>query len=496
MMEVPLHTPHLFIDDAIIADSKDLDRQLRHPEKDNGGEVPILALDDEFGDTAGTLEANGSIVYDPRIERYVMFALGFASSSRNWDRARLYRFTSGDGMNWIKGDNGRPQCVYPRRKHFLHDSETGLSARNIDLFSCFFDPSDNIYPYKGWQWFSMARVPAAGLYYVRSQDGINWSREHQIAAQRTHTIDGGEFTLTGPADVSVFSHDPLSNRFLAILKFIARDPLKNGVRLRSRAFTFIDRMDQPLRQALDGIREVDLVPSGEKKGAECEYDEYYASTAWRCGELWLGMLKIWHGEENHPWSAAGCAYYKLIYSRDGTRWKRVPFDNQFGQPEVFLANGTEGGNGARNDGGYMTDFSTGPLEFAGEQIIYYGSSSFGKNHATGIRVTGGGIFRARMRPEGYVAVTAGELTTFPITIEGTHLKINSTGTVTVDLLDERNRKIASAEVKGDGFRQEALFDGKPFGTAIRAMNTATAGRPCPIRFSIGAGSRLYAFRID
>ncbi|MCH8978773.1 MAG: adenylosuccinate synthetase, partial [Armatimonadetes bacterium] len=110
------------------------------------------------------------------------------------------------------------------------------------------------------------------------------------------------------------------------------------------------------------------------------YDEYYGSSAWRYGSQWLGLLKIWHGQGDYPYSAAGCAYFKLVTSRDGLNWEKVGLKNSNGQPEVFIANGKEGGNNGQNDGGYMTDFSQGPIRIGDELVFYYGCTSYGKNH--------------------------------------------------------------------------------------------------------------------
>ena len=70
----------LFVDDLLIAEQAGLKRTLRQPKKDDSGNVPVIALEKEFGDTAATLEANGTILYDPRLKKYVLFALAFASS--------------------------------------------------------------------------------------------------------------------------------------------------------------------------------------------------------------------------------------------------------------------------------------------------------------------------------------------------------------------------------------------------------------------------------
>src|SRR4051794_404993 len=94
--------PQFFIDDHLIATQDGLKRRLHRPKKDHGGNEPILAIGDEFGETKSTLEANGTIVFDPKLNKWVMFCLAFSS---NWpgesaDRVRLYRFTSPDGLQW------------------------------------------------------------------------------------------------------------------------------------------------------------------------------------------------------------------------------------------------------------------------------------------------------------------------------------------------------------------------------------------------------------
>src|SRR5436309_198188 len=100
----------LFADDFLIASQTSLRRALHQPKKDNGGNVPILALDNEYGGYRSTLEANGTIIFDTRLKKYVMFAIGFSSHFPGpaSERIRIYRFTSPDAMNWLKGDEGTP----------------------------------------------------------------------------------------------------------------------------------------------------------------------------------------------------------------------------------------------------------------------------------------------------------------------------------------------------------------------------------------------------
>jgi hypothetical protein len=123
----------LFIDDYLIESHENLKRTLHQPAKDNNGEKPVIAIENEFEGLNATLEANGTIVYDPRIEKYVMFALGYSRhwrevKKRRWDSVRLYRFTSKDGINWVKGDNGIPQWVFPQTKKDLYDPKSNSYA--------------------------------------------------------------------------------------------------------------------------------------------------------------------------------------------------------------------------------------------------------------------------------------------------------------------------------------------------------------------------------
>src|SRR5207253_9966787 len=132
---------------------------------------PVIALADEFNGVPATLEANGSIVFDPRLKKYVMFAIGFCSSAQT-DRVRLYRFTSADAMQWVKGDD--PGAPGQRIDIDLFDSVSGKRASSIDLFSCFYDTRDENFPYKGWIW--LANFEREGIYFLHSRDGKAWER--------------------------------------------------------------------------------------------------------------------------------------------------------------------------------------------------------------------------------------------------------------------------------------------------------------------------------
>jgi hypothetical protein len=170
-------------------------------------------------------------------------------------------------------------------------------------------------------------------------------------------------------------------------------------------------------------------------------------------------------------------------------WEKVSFPNTSGHPEVFLANGEEGGNQGRNDGGYMTDFSQGPLRIGDELIYYYGASSFGKSHPPGTRITGGGIFRARLRVDGFVSVDRGSLTTPAIRFDGHELHINSIGRIRVDVLDLDGALLGSTLVEGDDIHRQVRFD-------KGSMSQLASDHSAQLRFSVEKGSELYSFTIE
>jgi hypothetical protein len=231
------------------------------------------------------------------------------------------------------------------------------------------------------------------------------------------------------------------------------------------------------------------MPAMAARNGDLPADEYYASTAWRYGSLWLGGLKIFHARDNYPWSAAGCAFLKLVVSRDGLNWHKVPFTNNTGIAEVFIPNGVEGGNEGRNDGGYISEFSQGPLHIGDELIYYYSSSSYGKNATGGRRITGGGIFRARLRRDGFVSVDAGTLTTPLLEFRGRELVVNAVGPVTVQVLNEAGEFRGAATVQGDSVRQVVRFDGKAL------SQVAPHGR-CRLRFAVQPGGQVYSFTVS
>lgn len=305
-LRVPRGQAQLFVDDRLIATQSGLKRTLHQPVKDGGCNEPILALEAPTGSTAtGTLEANGSIVYDERLRRYVMFALAFAPTTTGEGRVRMMRFTSADALRWVKGDG---DGTGERATFDMLDRASGRRAAGHDLFSCYYDRADAAHPYKGWLYY-WNWGDLDGIHFVYSADGITWERGPIIARAGSREIKQDGRTLRGPQDVDLFSYSPATGQLLASIKFGSVEPVGPGNALRSRAYAFVRRLDEPLD--LSEIKRVALLPPAAEVNGDQPYDEYYASTAWRYESAWLGGLKVWHRGGNYPWSAAGCAFLKL-----------------------------------------------------------------------------------------------------------------------------------------------------------------------------------------
>lgn len=490
---VPKGEPQLFVDNKLIAESRALQRTLRQPRKDGGGLVPVLSCAEMFGHRAN-LQANGTIVYDPRLAAWVMYCLRYTpslatASEQGWQRTAIIRYISTDGINWRSESPDGMERVFPRTLSDLHDEVSQSSAACIDVGTISFDRFDADWPYKGWIWLPNLKGGRTGAYFLRSKDGRHFERKGLIFAGKARRVVAGDYELVGPGDTTRFVYDAVGGRFLALLKFYTNKPVPlTESRLRSRAYLFVDRIDEPLD--LSKLDHIALVPQHEQRAGDFPFDEFYDATAYRYGSHWLGELKVWHGKGNYAWSPAGAAFLKLISSEDGLTWQRSAYVNDSGFAEVYLANGAEGGNNGQNDGGYITTFCNAPLRIDDELIFYYGASSYGRNASPDRRLTGGGIFRSRLRLDGFVSVDAGQLTTPVFRCAGEELYVNSAGNMTVEVLTDRNVVLGVATIAGDEIRQRVRFSGRKLRAVLGERQELR------LRFTVEPGAALYAFVID
>ena len=153
----------LFIDDVLIEQQSDLRRTLHQPAKDNDGNSPLIAARSGM-----TLLAYGSIVWDTRLNRYVMFV-------QEWPSRQMYRLTSADGLDWQPNTYDQLEPV-SLDLSFPPLPPEARGKPGIDLFSCYYDAKDAKRPYKGWAWAANVGNEWEGIWYVYSADGLRWQQ--------------------------------------------------------------------------------------------------------------------------------------------------------------------------------------------------------------------------------------------------------------------------------------------------------------------------------
>ena len=446
----------LFIDDVMIAQQSGLRRTLHQPAKDNDGNTPLIAA------RAGTtLLAYGSIVRDTRLNRYVMFVQELPSR-------QMYRLTSADGLDWQPNTHDQLERV-SLDLSFPPLPPDARGQPGIDLFSCYYDTTDAERPYKGWVWAANVGNEWEGIWYVDSADGLRWHKGRQIFSGfagegdpscRVITQDGR--TLYGPGDVTLFAHDPVENRFLGLFKFYSPRDLAPDYGSRARAYAFLDGMDRPFD--IQKLNRIQLMPAMAARNGDAPADEYYASTAWRYESLWLGGLKIFHGRDR-----LSLVRRRLRLSQAG----RQPGRARLAQGAVHQQHRRRGSLHSQRRRGRQRRAPTTAATSASSARGPCGSAT---NSSTTTpppptarmpprdhRLTGGGIFRARLRRDGFVSVDSGTLTTPLLEFKGRELMLNAVGPVKVQVLDESGKTRASAAVKGDSVRHPSGLTANPCG---------------------------------
>jgi hypothetical protein len=103
-------------------------------------------------------------------------------------------------------------------------------------------------------------------------------------------------------------------------------------------------------------------------------------------------------------------------------------------------------------------------------------------------VSGGGIFRARLRPDGFVSIRGGSITTHPLVFPGRSLFVNGVGPLEVEGLKGTGELLGSAQVEGDSLRHEIKFNG-------RSLRDLAPDGTVRFRFTVAEGGNLYSFTI-
>lgn len=180
----------------------------------------------------------------------------------------------------------------------------------------------------------------------------------------------------------------------------------------------------------------------------------------------------------------------LATSRDMVNWWRPdPSDRE---PVLRL-----GSDGSASAG--MIFANPWPIVTENEMWIYYGAT--GRDHRQNVRdPSKTGIFRARMRRDGFVSVNAGyaggEFTTPPVTFEGKRLELNMDGSaggwLQVEILSAGGRPVPGYRltqcdtIRGNAMNKTVTWQGN-------SRVSKLAGKPVRLRF-VMRSMKLFAFQ--
>ena len=191
-----------------------LRRTLHQPTKDNDGNTPLIAA------RAGTtLLAYGSIVYDTRLNRYVMFVQEFPSR-------QMYRLTSADGLAWQPNTHAELEKVSLQPHLLASAARCPWPARHRPLLLLLRRDRRRAAPTRAGSGPQMSATsgrasgtwtPPTACAGARARQVLSGFAGEGDPSCRAITQDGR--TLYGPGDVTLFAHDAVENRFLGLFKF-------------------------------------------------------------------------------------------------------------------------------------------------------------------------------------------------------------------------------------------------------------------------------------
>jgi len=452
----------LFVDEHWIAEFRDVTRVLHEPVRRE------IAIDTDYPWEEGNVGSMNT-AYDG--EKYRMWYTCDDARVIGVPRHNNHRkgyAESEDGIHWTKP--------------FLHQEEFNGSKEN-NLFSL--NPGvvniDNNPDAKEDERFKafnvMGRREKSAIYPMASPDGINW---HQMS---------DDPILTGwPFDSkNLFFWDEWTGQYKGYTRGVANaDPdAEHQVISREKGHEFIG-----------GVRWIRWTTSSDFKtwtpleNIDCgdtPFEHLYTNECWPYDRapgtyLMFPSRYVAHRTPDPDWfDGPGVNDIVFMSSRDG-----VHFDRSF--MEAMVRPGLDKRNWHER-GIYFQHgiYQTSPTELT----MYMGEH---------LKTPGVHIRRYTLRPDGFVSVSAGyaggELTTHPLTFDGTELELNystsAVGTVRVEVQDEKGNPLPGygiddcPEMFADEIEGVVRWEGGP---SVGDL----AGRPVRLRLSFNDAD-IYAFR--
>ncbi|QGQ94329.1 hypothetical protein EHS13_05115 [Paenibacillus psychroresistens] len=405
----------LFIDDHIIAEKKNVEKQFHQPTK---LENPVLLPEHPWEGTSCL--AHGTVIKEAS-GRLRMYYTGFvAEMPVDLNRKHVQMNTmciafSDDGIHWEKPDLG----MHP----YGDRNDTNLFLPNqpdvtiYEQFSVIYDEKDSD-PGRRWKMgvFHMGKdvllpnpdnpkliimspgpYEGTGYYAYFSEDGFHWNQYPEPIMSSGWTLELLKWPLPGVGENTSVMYDTARDKFVAFVRIFDCRPGMPAT-WRARA---ICESDDFIHWTTPRVLFLPL--EDDEPGLQ-----FYGSTGFNYESMYLGLLRCWRSGTTKQ------LYFQLVSSRDGQHWERAAYR----QP--FIGNEPLGTIGA----GYQSDFSNPPIRMGDELWFYYGSSQFGKN----VRPNIGGICLAKLRLDGFASIeggyATGSIVTRPLDFYGKLLTIN------------------------------------------------------------------------
>ncbi|MCP4641894.1 MAG: hypothetical protein GY851_15740 [bacterium] len=370
----PLHDavlesgPHLFLDDALIANTQDVSFTLHSPVKYEAnpiltGENSLTGLD--------KVAAPFTVFHTPEND---LFRMWYVPHSRSGLGYHMGVGTSADGISWDLPDLGILE--------FQGSTHNNLVVLHVIGGVVLFDPRTPKPDERYKTIFYRHDPKPVGFSVAFSPDGLHWGPLEFIE----ELDDSGDRSGTGASDIVNAFYDPVREEFVAVFKMWSREgqftvPVKRGTPAprcgrrvvgisRSKDFRNWSKAKQVL------LPDADDAPT---------HEFYGVPSIVRRGGLYIGFLPCLIDDAPPD----GIGWTELAVSRDGDTWHRIR--------EPFLDRAGDEAGAVDHAIAWVTEVA----QVGGMEHVYYTGCEAG--HKLGNRFA----CLATMRKDGFVSVDAG-----------------------------------------------------------------------------------------
>lgn len=419
---------------------------------------------------------------------------GFKSFYRRYPYDEFICYAeSTDGLHWQKPDLGLYEFAGSRSNNIVLDPSGGRRYHGCCVFV---DPAaETAARYKMWSPLQALAspddavpAPADGMRRFHSRDGTRWEQ---------HLPD----TPDPPGNYDSYNpvfYDVRLGRYVGYKRHWTED-LDGRLWTRYRAIHRWESPDFEQWTCTGEIRLTDAIDESvavrrQRPADTCILDMYTQPVVQHPSNPQLYLMfpsAFWHWGlpkwgMHHKGGFPDRLDVQLAVSRDGILWQRA------GGRRPFLRPGTSG----QPDSASVYMFPN-PIDSGAETWLYYGGNNV--KHGGAWSESRGGIFRARLRRDGFGSADAsyagGELVTVPLRFSGTVLELNvdtgAGGVIRVEILDDEMSPIRgfdaddADELNGNDLHMAATWRGS---SEVGSLS----GRPVRLRFLM-RDAKLYGF---